>query len=113
MRIRRLQRQDEDGQWYDDAYVTEDIIEDGIEILVFHYNLTWDRVGSAYNEKLQEAGVPLDEIETVLQAGETFRWQTVEIIPDDEVGEFLKQLNEECAIPTPQPIMPASLIVSS
>ena len=110
MRIRRLQRQDEDGQWYDDAYVTEEVCADNQETLIFHYNLTWDRVGSAYNATLQETDLPLDEIETLLQPGETFRWLPAETIPEDAAQYFLEQLNEACAIPTPQPIMPVSLI---
>jgi len=42
MKLRRLQRQDEDDRWYDDAYAYED--NEGQ--VIFRYNLTWDRVGS-------------------------------------------------------------------
>ena len=98
MRIRRLQRQGEQGQWYDDAYA----LEEGYGQVVFHYNLTWDRVGSTYNGKLQESGVSLDAIDTVLQPGEKFRWLPIEVITDGEADTFLDALNEQCAIPRPK-----------
>jgi hypothetical protein len=100
MKVRRLQRQDKRDQWYDDAYAYEN--ETGQ--VIFCYNLTWDRVGSTYNGKLQESGVSLEAIETVLQPGDRFRWLPVEVVAEEEVEAFLEALDEACAIPKPRPI---------
>lgn len=100
MKLRRLQRQDKNDQWYDDAYVYED--NEGQ--VIFRYNLTWDRVGSTYNGKLRETGVSLEEVETVLRPGDRFRWLPIEVIEEDQVEAFLEELNEACAIPKPRPI---------
>jgi hypothetical protein len=42
MKVRRLQRKDDEGQWYDDAYA----VEESSGQVVFHYNLTWEKIGS-------------------------------------------------------------------
>jgi hypothetical protein len=103
MKLRRLQRQDKQDRWYDDAYA----FEDSEGQVIFRYNLTWDRVGSIYNGKLQESGVSLAEIETVLQPGDRFRWLPLEVIEEDEVETFLEALDEACAIPKPRSIAKA------
>ena len=100
MRLRRLQRQDKNDKWYHDAYA----FETSESQVVFRYNLTWDRVGSTYNGKLQKSGVSLEEIETVLQPGDRFRWLSIEVIDDDQVETFLEELDEACAIPKPRPV---------
>ena len=101
MKIRRLQRQDEHNQWYDDAYA----FENDKGQITFCYNLTWERVGARYNKKIAETGIPLEEIETVLPLdGETMRWLPIEVIETDQVEAFLVELDERCAIPKPRPI---------
>jgi hypothetical protein len=95
-----LQRHNEEEGWYDDAYALED--EDGQ--LTFCYNLTWDRVGAKYNDRLQASGVSLDEIETVLQLGDRLRWLAVEKVENDRAEVFLKELDERCVIPKPRSI---------
>jgi hypothetical protein len=100
IRVRRLQRQNERNEWYDDAYALED--HDGQ--VTFCYNLTWDRVGARYNSQLKETGIPLDEVDTVLQPGDQFRWLPVEEIEDEQSTTFLEELDKRCAIPKPHSI---------
>ena len=100
IRVRRLQRHSEEEGWYDDAYVLED--EKGQ--LRFCYNLTWDRVGAKYNDRLQTSAKSLDEIETVLELGDRLRWLAIEEVEDDQVQAFLEELDERCAIPKPRSI---------
>jgi hypothetical protein len=100
IRVRRLQRHSEEEGWYDDAYV----LEDEVGQLRFCYNLTWDRVGVKYNERLQASGISLDKIETVLELGDSFRWLAMEEVEDDQAEAFLKELDERCAIPQPRSI---------
>jgi len=73
--------------------------------VVFHYNLTWEQIGSHYNGKLQETQVSLDEIETVLMPGDAahWRWLPIEVIEAEQAEAYLEQLNERCCIPKPQP----------
>jgi hypothetical protein len=99
MRLRRLQRKDEEG-WYDDAYAFEDDADE----VIFRYNLTWERIGSRYNGKLRESRVSLAEIETVIEPNEGLRWLPIEVIAEEEVESFLAALDETCAIPKPRPI---------
>lgn len=86
MKLHRLQRLDGQAQWYDDAYA----VENRRDRITFHYNLTWDRVGSTYNRKLQESAVALESIETVLLPGKRWRWLPVEMMAENEVGAFLE-----------------------
>ena len=104
MRLRRLQYQEDDGQWYD-AYA----FEDHTSQVIFRYNLTWEQVGSIYNGKLQETNIPLEEVETVIMPGDEWRWLPIEVIAEDQVETFLEQLEEVCAIPKPQPISTAKI----
>ncbi len=102
MRARILQRKDDDGQWFDDCYALEN--SDGQ--VKFETNLTWEKIGLYYNRKLQETGVSLDEIETVLMPGneEDWRWLPVEVVEENESETFLEDLNERCCIPKPRSI---------
>lgn len=108
MRLRRLQFKDDDEQWYDDAYA----VEDKARQVIFHYNLTWEQVGSIYNGKLKETGASLEEIETVIMPGDEWRWLPIEVIAEEEVESFLEALDEACAIPKPQPISMAETLVA-
>jgi len=101
MRVRILQARDEDGRWSDEAYAQE---KDEGEV-IFKYNLAWDRVGSYYNGKLQESGVRLEEIETVIEPNnEALRWLPVEVVADEAAEAFLEELDKRCYIPKPRPI---------
>jgi hypothetical protein len=108
MRIRRLQRKDENDLWYDDAYVYED--ENGQ--VIFCCNLTWESVGRHYYREFKKSGVPIEEVETVLSLdGQIMRWLPIEIIEEDQVESYLEALDEACAIPKSQPIpMPKPII---
>lgn len=99
MKVRRLQRKDDEGQWYDDAYA----VEESPGLVVFHYNLTWEKIGSYYNGKLKRSGVSLGEIETVIQPTRGLRWLPIELV-EEETKSFLERLDEACAIPKPLPI---------
>lgn len=59
MRVRIVQRKDDDEQWFDDSYA----LEDHAGRMTFHYHLTWEKIGARYNGKLQETGISLDENE--------------------------------------------------
>lgn len=100
MRLRRLQFKDDDGQWVDDAYA----FENNAGQVIFRYNLTWEQVGSIYNGKLQETGVSLEEIETVIMPGDEWRWLPIEVVAEEEAASFLEALDEVCAIPKPRSI---------
>lgn len=100
MRVRRLQFKDQDGQWYDEAYA----FEDRTGQMMLRYNLTWERIGSRYNGQLQESGVSLDQIETVISPNDDLRWLPVQVIEEDGVASFLAALDEACAIPTARSI---------
>lgn len=100
MRLRRLKFKDDDGQWYDDAYA----FENNAGQVIFRYNLTWEQVGSIYNGKLQETGVSLEEIETVIMSGDEWRWLPIEVVAEEEAASFLETLDEACAIPKPRSI---------
>jgi hypothetical protein len=95
MKLRRLQVKDEDGQWYDDAYA----FEDDTGRVIFRYNLTWERIGSRYNGRLQKNGVSLEQIEPVIPPHDGLRWLPVEIIEEKELASYLAVLDRTCAIP--------------
>ena len=79
MKIRRLQRRDENNQWYGDAYVYEN--DEGQ--IIFRYNLTWESVGARYNKKFKETGVSLEDIETIMPLdGQTMRWLPIEVVEE-------------------------------
>lgn len=72
--------------------------------MIFRYNLTWEQVGSIYNGKLEETGVSLEEIETVIMSGDEWRWLPIEVVAEEEAASFLETLDEACAIPKPRSI---------
>ncbi len=100
MKLRILQAQDENDEWYDDAYA----YEDSHGQVIFCYNLTWERMGSNCNAKLRERGTLLEEVETVIETGDRLRWLPIEVIAEEEVESYLEVLNERCAIPKPRSI---------
>ena len=101
MKIRRLQRKDENDQWYDDAYVYED--EAGQ--VIFWCNLTWESVGRHYYHQFKASGVSIEAVETVLPLnGQTMRWLALEVIEAGQVEAYLEELDERCAIPKPRSI---------
>ena len=109
MKVRRLQRKDEHGQWYDDAYVYEDEAEQ----VIFCCNLTWESVGRHYYRAFKESGIRIEDVETVLSLdGRTMRWLPVEVIEADQVEAFLGELDEACAIPKPRPISKADILTA-
>lgn len=101
MKIRRLQRRDEDGIWFDDAYALED--EQGQ--VTFYYNLTWERLGAEINRQLQTESVSLDNLERLIPASDDVRWQEPELVTLPDPAEFLAALNEACAIPKARPVV--------
>jgi hypothetical protein len=98
MRIRRLQRKLDRNRWDDDAYAYED--ENGR--VRFRYNLTWERMGSYYNELLERSDVALETIESAMPCGKTLRWLPIEVIDDAQAEAYLAALDELCAIVTPR-----------
>jgi hypothetical protein len=80
------------------------LTEDEVGQLSFCYNLTWDRIGVKYSDRLQASGISLDEIETVLELGDSLRWLAIEEVEDAQAEAFLKELDERCAIPQPRSI---------
>lgn len=109
MKIRRLQRKDENDQWYDDAYVYEN--EKGQ--VIFCCNLTWESVGRRYYKEFKESGVPIEEVETILSLdGQIMRWSPIETIEEERVETFLEELDEACAIPKPRPISMAETLAA-
>lgn len=109
MKIRRLQRRDENKQWYDDAYAYEN--DEGQ--IIFRYNLTWESVGARYNKKFKEIGASLEDIETIMPLdGQTMPWLPIEVIEEKQVESYLEALNEVCAIPKPRPISTAKALTA-
>ena len=100
MRLRKLQRLDEDGVWFDDGYV----FENSEGQVIFRYNLAWGRVGAACNAKIRAAGTRLEEIETIIPPGEELRWLPIEVVAEEQIESFLAALDEACAIPKPRSI---------
>ena len=101
MRARVLQRKGDQG-WFDDCYAYENNAGE----LRFRTNLTWERAGLYWSQKLVESGVSLDNIETVLMPGDPnyWRWLPVEECADPEAETFLQTLNKRCHIPEPKSI---------
>jgi hypothetical protein len=100
MKIRKLQRLDENGTWFDDAYAFEN--DEGQ--VIFRYNLAWGRVGAAHNAQLRKTKPRLEDIETIISPGDSLRWLPVEIIAKEEAVSFLTALDVACAIPKPRSI---------
>ncbi len=75
MRLRKLQRLDEDNVWFDDAYA----YENNEDKTVFRYSiLTWGRVGARYSNEVRDDNTRLDAIETVIPEGDEMRWLPIE-----------------------------------
>ena len=102
IRVRLPQRKNDEGQWYDDAY----ILENKEHELTFHYNLTWERTGANINHQLQQNNVliTLENIEGLIAPNQGLRWLEIEHIPDHLTETFLEELDERCAIPNPRSI---------
>lgn len=98
MRVRRLQRLDDDNtQWLDEAYTYEQ--PDGT--VRFRYNpMVWEGIGARYNRTLKAKNTPLKEIETVILTGDRLRWLEIEEI-DGNPEEIKATLDEACQIPRP------------
>ncbi len=76
--IRRLQRRDEQGEWYDDSYAIEN--SDGK--VTFRYNLSWEYLGGRLNYQIQQSGLPLEGLEQVFN-NPKMRWLPVEPVALD------------------------------
>ncbi len=98
MRVRRLQRlDDETRQWRDEAYA----YEQSDRTARFRYNpLIWEGIGTKYNRRLKVNRTPLEQIETVILTGNRLRWLEVEEI-EGASGEIKAALDEACQIPRP------------
>lgn len=92
-----LIHEDEEGQWYDDAYA----YEDSAGKVIFRYNLTWERLGSTYYGRIRDAGISLEEVDPVILPSDGLRWLPIEIIAEQNAKSFLEVLDEACAIPKP------------
>jgi hypothetical protein len=93
-RVRRLQRKDERGKWYTDAYAIERA--DGHVIL--RYPLSWEHLGARYNAEIRQRQLTLEQLEA-LWSGRNLKWLAIEPLPllyDEAVHE----LDRECHIPT-------------
>ena len=100
MKLRKLQRKNEENVWFDDAYA----FEDSKGQTVFCYNLSWGQVGANYNKQILERKVLLEKIETTIPEGEELRWLAIEIVVDENAQIYLDKLNDICCIPKPRPI---------
>lgn len=101
VRIRRLQRKDEMGKWYDDSYAIESL--DGK--IHFRYNLAWDVIGSRYYGKIQQSGVPLEQVHLVLNEP-GLKWLPVETL-DLDFDQATEMLDPQFHIPRPKKKVPA------
>ena len=100
MKIRKLQRLENDEGWVDDGYCYEK--PNGQ--VVFRYNaVTWGRIGARYNVKLRETGTKLADVHTIIPAGEYLRWLPVEELPG-EIEVLKATLDESCGFPKVQPV---------
>lgn len=94
VRIRRLQRKDEHGRWYTDAYAIE--TPDGHVRL--RYPLSWEYLGAQYNAEISKQRLSLERLGELLSSRK-LRWLAVEtLVVDDD--QALSILDRECNIPT-------------
>ncbi len=109
MRLRKLQRLDEDKVWFDDAYAYEN--NEGKTI--FRYSiLTWGRVGARYSNQVRDSNTQLETIETVIPEGDQMRWLPIEVIQPDQSEAYLETLNQACAIPKPGKVSIAKAVAA-
>lgn len=100
MKIRKLQRLENDEGWVDDGYCYEK--PNGQ--VVFRYNaVTWGRIGARYNVQLRDTGTKLADVHTVIPMGEYLRWLSVEEIPG-EIEALKATLDKACGFPKVQPV---------
>ena len=92
--LRRLQRKDERGKWYTDAYAIE--VPDGHVTL--RYPLSWEHLGARYNAEIRQRRLTLEQLDA-LWSGRNLKWLMVETLPL-AYDEALRTLDRECHIPT-------------
>ncbi|HEX9922076.1 MAG TPA: hypothetical protein VGD99_05395 [Anaerolineae bacterium] len=98
MKIRKLQRLENDEGWVDDGYCYEKANGQ----VVFRYNaVTWGRIGARYNVQLRDTGARLAEVHKVIPTGESLRWLPVEEMPGD-IEELKATLDKACGFPKVQ-----------
>ena len=93
IRIRRLQRRDAKGKWYDDSYA----IEQPTGEIEFRYNLTWERIGGEYAFAIKQSGLPLEQVEQVWDTPK-MRWLPGEVF-DMTYEEATELLDPQFHIP--------------
>lgn len=95
MKIRKLQRREDDEAWVDDGYCYEK--PNGQ--VVFRYNVvTWGRIGARYNVELCDSGTALADVHTIIPTGEYLRWLPIEENPG-EIEELKRTLDGACGFP--------------
>jgi hypothetical protein len=100
MKVRRLQRLNDQEQWEDHGYVYE--LKDGR--CTFRYNpLVWESTGSRLSAKLTESGTKLEDVHQVIPATKRLHWLDIEEI-EGEPDEIKARLDEACQIPRPQKV---------
>ena len=100
MKVRRLQRLNEENQWEDHGYAYER--EDGRASFRYN-NLVLGQIGARYNVQLRKAQTKLADVSQVIPATKRLRWLEIEEIPGDP-EEIKARLDEACQIPRPQPV---------
>ena len=106
MKIRKLQRLENNEDWVDDGYCYEK--PNGR--VVFRYNaVTWGRIGARYNVQLRDTGTGLADIHTVIPCGGHLRWLPVEEIPG-EIEDLKATLDRACGFPEVQPVAKSEMV---
>ena len=98
MRLRKLQRLNEDSGWFDDAYA----YEDQSRRVVFCYNIAWGRIGAKHATTIRDQQISLEKIELVIPQGPELRWLPIEDVANDQKAVVLEELNQACDILLPQ-----------
>ena len=100
MKVRRLQRLNEEEQWEDHGYAYER--EDGRASFRYN-NLVLGQIGARYNVQLRKAQTKLEDVSQVIPATKRLRWLEIEEIPGDP-AEIKARLDDACHIPRPQKV---------
>lgn len=108
MKVRKLQRLNEQEQWEDHGYAYER--KDGRASFRYN-NLVLGRIGARYNVQLREAKTKLEDVHEVIPATKHFRWLKVEVIEGDP-EEIKARLDEACQIPRPQQVSLAKSVAA-